>query len=151
MSAHHHDIRTPLPLLVAAGCMIASVVVFTAVSKQTGFGAVRAAPATSEDVLRLRFADEADGGVGVYDPATGEQLFVYAPDRDGFVRTALRAMAFDRRKAGVDAMPPFELGRAASGRLTLSDPSTGQWISLDAFGAGNARSFAALFDAIATE
>jgi putative photosynthetic complex assembly protein len=59
----------------------------------------------------------------------------------------LRAMARERRKQGLGAEPAFELIARADGRLTLSDPATGERVDLESFGPTNAGVFARLLDA----
>lgn len=144
--AHSHPPMARTPLIIAAAVMIAIVLALTTVSRLTGFGAVSTAAVTGAETLSLQFRDEADGGVGAYDAATGAQVFLYEPETGGFVRTALRALALDRRKAGVGSEPPFELARTAEGQFLLHDPETGQSITLNAFGQGNANEFAKLFE-----
>ena len=148
MSHHHAPMKTPTPLLIGAACLIALVLAFTTISRLTGLGAMKSDEVTSAQTLSLRFLDEADGGVGAYDAETGAQIFKYAPETGGFVRTALRALALDRRKSGIGSEPPFELTRTPAGRFVLSDPETGKSITLNAFGETNSNDFVQLFGAI---
>lgn len=147
MSEHNDQINTPLPLLIAAALLIGTVLAITTVSKFTGFGSLDVSTGTQVERLALNFRDEPDGGVGAYDPVSGEQVFEYAPGAGGFVRTALRALALDRRKAGIGPEPAYELTRTSKGQFLLHDPSTSKSITLNAFGSTNAGDFAQLFDA----
>jgi putative photosynthetic complex assembly protein len=54
----------------------------------------------------------------------------------------MRSLARQRKQAGLPRDLPFLLERRENGRLSLSDPSTGARIELDAFGSGNAATFA---------
>jgi len=146
--AHHHSPIGPrAPAIVRYGFFILAVtmVLLAAVSSWTGLGRVAVEPEPAVETMSIRFADEADGGIGVYDPSTNDLIHVYAPEAGGFVRTALRALAFDRRKLGIGPEPAFELMRGESGQVTLYDPTTEKFVTLQAFGKGNAETFAQLF------
>lgn len=94
----------------------------------------------------LRFEDRRDGSVAVIDARSGRQIESIHGEA-GFLRGALRAMARERRKQGLGAEPAFELIARADGRLTLSDPATGERVDLESFGPTNAGVFARLLDA----
>ena len=64
---------------------------------------------------------------------TGEQ---------GFLRGVLRSLMRERRRSGLDLRAPLALLARPDGRLTLSDPSTGQRIDLESFGPSNLAVFA---------
>jgi putative photosynthetic complex assembly protein len=92
---------------------------------------------------QLRFEDRPDGAVAVIDADSGRLLDTLQGEQ-GFLRGALRALARERRLRAVGAEPPFELSARSDGRLTLTDPSTGQRLDLEAFGPTNAGVFARL-------
>ena len=132
---HHHDeIVIPKPLLIGAAVMVCVVVIFVGISSLTGFGKVAATPYTVSHSLPMIVVDEADGGVGIYDPDTREQIYVWAPGTGGFERTALRALATQRSKSGLGRDLPFELQRTDTNRYLLHDPSTQTTVSLNTFG-----------------
>lgn len=146
MSDHHHEIKTPKPLLIAVGALLLSVTGFVGVSQATGFGHADLQVEQHVEMINVRFRDEDDGGVGVYHATLETQIFKFGPGQGGFARTALRALTQHREKVGVGSLPPFALMRSATGNVVLSDPSTGRQITLDAFGNGNQSDFAQLFD-----
>jgi len=94
----------------------------------------------------LRFEDRRDGSVAVIDARNGLQIESIHGEA-GFLRGALRAMARERRKQGLGAGRAFELIARADGRVTLSDPATGERVDLESFGPTNAGVFARLLDA----
>lgn len=141
---HHHDERPPKPLLMACGLLVVFAVLATGFVTLTGIGASRDLGGTATDSLVLTFSDRADGAVIASDFGTGEVIRIWAPGAGGFVRTAVRALAYDRREMGISAAPPFNLIRTDRGRLLLEDPSTGKRLALEAFGDANKGEFEAL-------
>jgi putative photosynthetic complex assembly protein len=137
------SLRAPL---IAAGCLIAFMLTIATVAQTTGIGKWRADVGAASQTLSLAFADRDDGAVVVTDAASGAEVFVYAPDKHGFVRSALRAVSRKRQVAGLDESAPFEIARHDDGKLTLTDPLTGSRVILNGFGAPNAAEFAQLFE-----
>ena len=102
-------------------------------------------PVQAVESLELRFEDRPDGSVSVSEFASGQQIHSVKPGEEGFVRATMRSLATARTRAGAGMEVPFELVRAADGRLLLNDPVTGRQVDLWAFGETNARSFSQLF------
>lgn len=147
MTEHSHDhMQVPKPLLFGAAFLIAAVTVFVGGATLTGIGVADLSDEVSVERLHVRFLDEENGGVGAYDPVTNQPIFVYEPGEGGFVRTALRSLSLDRRKAGFGPQSPYELQKSATGNIVLVDPMTRKSITLDAFGDANQSDFAQLFD-----
>lgn len=145
MTEHSHEMRTPKPVLFAIGLLLASVTAFVGVSQLTGIGVADLSDEAYVERIDVRFLDEANGGVGAYDPATGAVIHIFQPGEGGFVRTALRSLNLNRRQAGIGPMPPYELQKSATGHFVLLDPSTGKSLTLDAFGDANEDAFAQIF------
>ena len=91
----------------------------------------------------LRFVDAPGGDVLALDMRSGETVARFVGEQ-GFVRGTLRALARERSRRGLGADAPVLLLAQSDGRLTLHDPSTGQRIGLEAFGASNLAVFASL-------
>lgn len=138
----------PIPpqILVAAAALVGASLIGVAFSQVTGLAQQNAPAEEIVEQVSVRFADEADGGVGVYDHASGAIVKIFPPAAGGFVRTAMRAVAHDRKQRGVGPEAPFTLARTASGRLVLTDSITGVSIGLEAFGDANEHDFAQLLD-----
>ncbi|MEO0816630.1 MAG: photosynthetic complex assembly protein PuhC [Pseudomonadota bacterium] len=143
----HHGKIVPEPMLYAMGALVFCVLAFVTFAKVTGIGVAKQTEFTSAETLSLTFADESDGAVGVYDAETGAQIHLYPAGEGGFVRTAMRALTFDRDKYGIGQTPPFTLTRTTEGILLLEDPSTGRRVALEAFSKGSAANFDQLFEA----
>jgi putative photosynthetic complex assembly protein len=123
-----------------AGGIIAFSLISVGLVRLTGNGPdQRAAAATSERLLR--FEDTPDGGVAVLDGRSGEAITVLHGEQ-GFVRGALRALTRERYARQIGSKQPFLLTARTDGRLTLTDPATGQRVDLDSFGPTNAAAFA---------
>jgi len=97
-------------------------------------------------VRSLRFEDRPDGSVAVIDARSGRQIESVQGEA-GFLRGSLRALARERRKRSLGSEVAFELIGRADGRLTLSDPATGERIDLESFGPTNAGVYARLLTA----
>lgn len=137
------SLRVPL---IGAAVLISFVLILTALAQFTGAGKWQADVGAAQEVLTLAFADRADGAVVVTDAVSGAEIHVYAPDKHGFVRGALRAVASKRKRAGFDRAAPFEIARHVDGKLSITDPLTGARVILNGFGAPNAAEIALLFD-----
>lgn len=142
----HNDMKVPPAMLYMIGGLILVVLALVGLSQLTGIGQQKDAAFDTVNTRMLRFDDTPDGGIAVYDHATDALLFTYTDGDDGFVRTALRAMAFDRARAEVGREAPFRLMRTYRDHLVLEDPATGNLVTLAAFGARNEANFARLLD-----
>ena len=94
-------------------------------------------------LLAVRFVDTAEGDVLAIDAATGSTVARFVGEQ-GFVRGTLRALSRERNRRGLGPEAPLQLTALSDGRLILLDPSTGERIGLEAFGATNLAVFAAL-------
>jgi len=94
----------------------------------------------------LHFEDRPDGSVAVIDAASRAETYRYVGEQ-GFLRGTLRVLAHARLRHGLGPEQPFVLTGYTNGRLTLSDPATGERIHLESFGPSNAAVFAPLREA----
>jgi putative photosynthetic complex assembly protein len=134
----------PRSALIGAGALIAFSIATAAVGRWTGVGAVHADDGAPVQASAFRVADRADGGISVIAPESGAVVAVVPAGTDGFIRTVLRSLAFDRARHGVGSGPAFVLTRWSDGRSTLDDPATGRRVDLAAFGPASAQTFARL-------
>lgn len=141
-SATEHGDHIPRGMLAAIGAMLLLSLVAVALVRWSGIE-IRVPDAPAAETRALRFEDRPDGGVAVIDHASN-QVVVTLQGEQGFVRGALRALARQRKLAGLDHTQPFLLIGRADGRLTLEDPATRQRIDLESFGPMHAASFARL-------
>ena len=132
----------PLPPLLGATALLVVSVASVAWFRLTGN--VTTAPEIEDPVasIALRFADQPDGSVLVFDDDTDEMLDNLAPGTNNFLRATLRGLVRDRRARGDVSQDAFELYRTRDGRLLLVDPITDRRIDLRAFGSSNANAFA---------
>ncbi len=132
---------------VFACCVLAVLtVVAAALIHWTGSGRYYSPDAEAVAVAELRFEDEADGVVAVYDAATGVRLIEYGMDEGAFVRSVMRGIARQRRLRGEGQGVPVVLSELADGELWLTDPTNGIEIYLGAFGPDNTSAFAELLE-----
>ena len=130
-----------LPLRLAAG-MAACVLLLAIASSQFGWFKDTNAPSPVLFERTFVFADRPDGGIDVQDAARGGAVVYTLPNtQTGFVRGAMRALARQRRLAGIGPEAPFTLTRYEDGRFTLADPSTGERVEIGSFGPSQVKSF----------
>lgn len=132
----------PRGALIGAAVVLGVAIASAAAARIGDVGVVRMQPSAAVESRELRFVDEPNGGVGIYEGETRIELL--APGTNGFARGALRGLARERGRQNIGAEPPFRLTRWADGRLSLEDPTTGRRIDLEAFGPSNAGVFARL-------
>ena len=145
------DRRFPRGTLFGAAALLVVTLGLVSASR---LGVIGMAPLTSGSpaVTRdLRFMDQPDGTVAVYDVNVDRVVFVVPPGTNGFLRSVVRGLARDRKLESIGVEPPFRLTRWDDGRLSLEDPSTGRHIDdLAAFGPTNEAAFAQLLTAQGT-
>ena len=138
------DRTIPRGAILGAAALVGFSILVAGFGRLTGAGAVHVDYANAKHELTFRFEDRADGGIEVIAPESGATLGVVPAGRDGFVRTVLRSLAFDRQRHGVGAGPAFVIAKWSDGRTTIDDPTTGRRVDLAAFGAANMQSFETL-------
>jgi putative photosynthetic complex assembly protein len=136
----------PRGALLGAALMVGLSLSLATVVRLSGADISSMPPSPPIAVRYLRFVDQSNGGVAVYDAHSGNPIEVLAPGSNGFVRATMRNFARERRSYGIGAEPPFKLAASANGRLVLEDLSTGRQIDLEAFGRTNAGVFAAFLE-----
>lgn len=145
MTARTAHSSLPKPFVVAMLVAMGLAIVAAAAGRITGpvdagIGA-HAKPVAARD---LRFVDRADGGVEVFDVATGASVSVLPAGSNNFLRAMMRVLAHRRMTYEGTPDTPFRLTAWDDGRLTLADPATGGSVGLEAFGADNEIVFARL-------
>ncbi|MBC8048649.1 MAG: hypothetical protein H7X92_00690 [Chitinophagales bacterium] len=135
-----------LPLYAALGLLAFTILVVAAAR----LGGVEPTFKTDAEVVQtreIRLKDLPGGGISVQDATTGSTIDEIPPGANGFIRTAMRSIARQRRLHKVGSEPPVRLVALSDGSVMLEDPSTDVRINLRAFGEGNARSIAYLISA----
>jgi putative photosynthetic complex assembly protein len=140
-----HD-GVPRGVLRGAAILIGFALLTAGMARQTDIGTLHMPAAAPVDTLALSFEDRADGAIDVRDARDGARIYVVQPGAYGFIRSTLRGLARERRRADFDAATPFTLTRWSDGTVSLQDATTQRRVNLDAFGPDNARAFAQLFD-----
>lgn len=139
-----HD-GVPRGVLCGAAVLIGFALFATSFARQTDVGTLHMPAARAVETLALRFDDQTDGSVAVRE-VDGRVIYVVQPGAYGFIRSTLRGLARERRRADLDATTPFMLTRWSDGTVSLEDPDNRRRVNLDAFGPDNVRAFAQLFD-----
>ncbi len=116
MSEAFGDGPFPRAPLVSAATLIVAAVLLVVWVRVTGIGAVHVPDAASVAARELRFADQPDGSIAVYDATSSEPVDVIT-GANGFLRGTLRGLARERKREGVGQEQPFLLTARADGRL----------------------------------
>jgi putative photosynthetic complex assembly protein len=141
MSEAANSQMVPKAAIIGAATLVGFALVVAGLGRLTGVGAVRTDYAGTVQAAAFRFEDRLDGGIAVIAPESGVTIGVVPAGTDGFVRTVLRSLAFDRQRHGVGAGPPFVIAKWSDGHSTIDDPATGRRVDLAAFGVANMKTF----------
>jgi len=136
---HHPGDRTPpavpWPVWPLAAMVLGSLLLVTWHRiEQQNAPAAQVMPVSWE--RSLRFEDRPNGDIAVLDANGSEPVAVFSGEQ-GFLRGSLRALARERMRRGLGPQAPFLLQGHPDGRVTLSDPSSGERIHLESFGPTN--------------
>ena len=105
-------------------------------------------PVSSADLL---FIDNPFGRIDVIDAQTQSTLAVYESGEGSFLRGIVRSLVRERRVRDLDPGGAFNLALLENGSLVISDPNTGYWMALEAFGVDNRRLFAEILEHAVSE
>ena len=105
-------------------------------------------PVSSAELL---FIDGPRGRVDVVDAHTQATLAVYESGEGSFLRGIVRSLVRERRVRDLDPGGVFNLALLDNGSLVISDPDTGYWMALEAFGLDNRRLFAEILEQALSE
>ena len=136
-------ILRPRAPLIGIG-ILGLIVVGVALGRIAGFGTPVPPAGLPLAARALTFEDRADGSILVRDPVAGTAVTELEPGSNAFVRGTLRALVRERKLNELGLGGEFRLAAWPDGRLTLTDPSTGRMLGLDAFGSNNREAFARL-------
>ena len=134
-----HTPERPVPRLVLRailGLLIFTVVAITA-GRMTETGLMLSETGTMAEQRPLVFEHARDGSITVRDHDTGRMVALLPPDEDGFIRGVLRALERGRAVNRVEGEAVFLITRWEDGRVSLSDPATGERFDLNSFGIDN--------------
>ena len=98
-----------------------------------------ALPVSSADVL---FVDGPRGRIDVLNAKTQMTLAVFESGEGSFLRGILRSLVRERSVRDLHSGGTFSLSLLDNGSLVISDPDTGYWMALEAFGVDNRGLFA---------
>ena len=98
-------------------------------------------PVSSANLL---FVDGPKGRIEVLEAQSRSLLAAYESGEASFLRGILRSLVRERRVRDIDSAGVFQLALLENGSLVISDPATGYWMALEAFGTDNRRVFAEL-------
>ncbi len=136
-------------LLVGVAIVLMALLAAVLTARLTGFDASALPDSPVVESRLLDFRDLPGGVVEVYDWETGSLLSRIPSGEGSFLRGVVRSLVRQRRGLASD-VSPFTLSLHEDRRLVLSDPQTGESISLNAFGPTNLAVFTTLLAAPAS-
>jgi len=134
-------------VLFGAVVFVGFSLIASGLSRYSDVGTTHMPAATPVEVLALRFEDRDDGGVNVRDAKDNGMVKSIDPGTNGFLRSTVRGLVRERKRALVGPDLPFRLTRWSDGTMSLEDEATERRVSLEAFGPTNAAVFAQFFSA----
>jgi putative photosynthetic complex assembly protein len=140
----HDEIDVPRIVLRAVIALMIVSVIAAVWGRQTGRGTLMTAPSTAAQERSLSFGDAPDGALRVTDAVSGQVVALLSSGQDGFIRGVLRGLARGRAVNRVEGGDVYVLTRWDDGRLSITDPVSGERFDLNAFGKDNLWAFARL-------
>jgi putative photosynthetic complex assembly protein len=120
-------------------------IVAVLVARGTGVGLMLTPEGEPAETRLLQFDERADGRLFILDHPAGAQVALI-PAEGGFIRGVLRGLSRGRALERMESTEVYLLTRWDDGRLSISDPATGQSFDLNSFGVDNLRIFAQLLE-----
>jgi len=142
--AQDHKDLVPRALIVAVCTLVLTILAIVTFARVTDQPLVATPP--PGEVLKTRdlvLAGDMSGAATVFAP-DGTLIADLSPEQGGFISGVWRVIERERTKHGVALDAPVTLNWMSTGRLSITDPSTGWSADLMGFGADNARAFARL-------
>jgi putative photosynthetic complex assembly protein len=139
--------KIPLVLLRAMFALVLAVLVIVAYARLTDVPLSATPPegAVLQQRDMILTTRDLSGAVVVLN-TDGSVLADLGPEEGGFVAGIARVVERERIKGRVAQDGPVRVVRRDTGRIAITDPSTGWSADLMGFGADNARAFARLLD-----
>jgi putative photosynthetic complex assembly protein len=141
---HRHDVVIPRIVLRALLGVILFTVAAVLVARATGVGLMLTPEAAPVETRLLQFDEARGGDLIVTDHATGGQVALFDASEGGFIRGVLRGLTRGRALGRMEETDVYLLTRWDDGRLSISDPATGDRFDLNSFGVDNLGVFAQL-------
>jgi len=133
------------PLLVSLSAMVTISLLVGLIGQGNGEPPARPTAEVTNELL-IGFRDSTDGSVTVTLGNTDRELATFKSGEGFFLRGAVRTLVNERRIRSIESQSSFKLEKLQTGSLLLSDPITGYWLALDAFGRDNVGVFQKILD-----
>ena len=129
--AGQHQARVMIKIIASVICL---ALVFAIVGRYTGIGADRVVNGAAVATHQVTIIVKPDDSIELASFETKQLVAGFDAGRGGFLRGALRAFGLKRNQMNIDPAAPYNVTRWESGRVSLIDPQTGQFIPVDSFG-----------------
>lgn len=124
----------PRKALIAAGLLICFSLGIVGVARYTGYKWDWKQEGTIVATRAIQFVQTNDGDIQVEDAKSGEVLGRYTFTENAFMRTVMLGLRQERRIVATDKNEPFNIEQWNDGRVTVSDPVSGRYFEMAAFG-----------------
>lgn len=137
----------PRKALIAAGALVCFSLAIVSIARYTGYK-WEWKPAGEVVVSRaIEFVQTDNGGVQVKDATTGQVLGSYTFTENAFMRTVMLGLRKERAIVAPDnRRDPFTIEQWNDGRVTVTDPVSGRYFEMAAFGHHQVETFAAFLN-----
>ena len=129
--AGQQQARAMIKIIASVICL---ALMFAIVGRYTGIGADRVVNGSAVATHLVTIIVQPDESVVLASYDTKQIVAKFDAGHGGFLRGALRAFGLKRNQMKIDSATPYTVTRWESGRVSLVDSKTGQFIPVDSFG-----------------
>lgn len=134
----------PRPALIAAGLLICFSLGMVGFARYTGYKWEWSQGGTVVKTRAVQFAHVGDGDIQIEDATSGKVLGRYTFTENAFMRTVMMGLLKERQMVAADRREPFNIQQWNDGRVTVSDPVSGRYFEMAAFGHHQVATFSIL-------
>lgn len=133
----------PRRAIIAAGLLVCFSLGIVSFARYTGYKWDWKPDGTVVASRAIDFVQAPNGDVSVKDAKSGQILGSYTFTENAFMRTVMLGLRKERAIVASNRAEPFTIEQWNDGRVTVSDPVSGRYFEMAAFGHHQVETFAA--------